>query len=120
MKLRPWAILLLAPLWACASQPQSNAPSASAPSAPPPSAGTSAAADPAAQPSGEPSVLSLLATPFYIALKVPFCGVSALAAPGALASAIIPFKDKNPGSGGDLMVAEVKDACGPPYVAYAH
>ena len=111
MKRRPWAILVLAPLWACASQPASNPPSASAP-----------AAAPAATASDDsPSVLSLLATPLYIAFKIPFCVASApIVAPGALASAIVPFKDKTPGSGGDLMVAEVKDACGPPYIANAH
>ena len=113
MNLRPWAILLLAPLWACASQPQSNAPSAGTSAAAPP-------APPATQSSDEPSVLSLLATPLYIAFKIPFCAGSVLVAPGALASAVVPFKDKNPGSGVDLMTAEVKDACGPPYLAYAH
>lgn len=91
MKLRPLAILLTVPLWACAAKPDS---------------------DPLS------TTLSVVETPFLIAFKVPVClGTVLLAPPGAAVSAAIPFKDASKGTGVSLYTNSVSDACGPPYVA---
>jgi len=114
MKLRLLAILLTAPLWACASQPNSGASSSNA------GAGNSAPAASAA-PSSGPSALSIIATPLYLVFKLPVClGAAPLAGPGVVASAAVPFSDKSSASGSDLLVKDVKEACGPPYIANAH
>jgi hypothetical protein len=114
MKLRRLAILLTIPLWACASKPDSSAGSGSAPPGP--------SAQPASsESSGGPSALSIIATPFYIVFKIPVClGAAPLLGPGAIASAIVPFKDNAKDSGDQLVAKDVTEACGPPWVANAH
>ncbi len=115
MKLRPLAIVLTLPLWACASQPASGPAAGSA--APPAS---SAAAAPAPE-SGTHRALSIIATPIYLAFKLPFClGAPLVAAPGAAVSSVIPFTDASNGSGWQSLSNNVSAACGPPYMADAH
>lgn len=101
MKIRPLAILLMLPLWACADKPGSGA-----------ATGSSAVS----------TTLSVIETPFLIAFKVPVCVATVpLMGPGAIASAAIPFKDSEHEPGGwQLMTSSVEDACGPPYVATPH
>ena len=118
MKLRPLAILVMLPLWACASQPDAAAPAASG--TPPASNAPAASAAAPAGPSGTAKVLGILATPIYLAFKLPFCLGSPLTAPGAAASAVIPFDDKSSGTGGSALTHAVSDACGPPYMATWH
>ncbi len=95
------AILLTAPLWACASKPDSGS---------------------AAGSSGTSTALSVIETPVMIAFKIPFClGAAPVLAPAAAVSAVVPFKDPGErGSGGSLLINGVKEACGPPYVATPH
>ena len=94
MKLRHVAILLAFPLGACGSYKDSNA---------------------------LDTTTGIIETPLYIAFKIPTClGLAPLTAPGAIASAIVPFKDQSKGSGVELHKNAFIDACGPPYVAQPH
>jgi hypothetical protein len=117
MKLRPLAILLTIPLWACASQPDSGAGPASAPAQPAAQSGSTAPAEP----STTAKVVGILVTPLHLIFEVPICvGATPLLGPGAIASAIVPFKDNSKGSGSTLLANDVKEACGPPYVVTWH
>lgn len=99
MNLRLVAILLAAPLGACADN----------------MAGTPA--EPAATTAQAVASRQVVETPFLLAFKVPTClGVTLASIPSAIASAIVPFADSPRGSGGDYLAASAKDACGPPYV----
>lgn len=94
MKLRHLAILLSFPLAACGSYQGSN---------------------------GVDTAAGIAETPLYIAFKIPTClGLAPLTAPGAIASAIVPFKDQSKGSGVEMHKNAFIDACGPPYVAQPH
>jgi hypothetical protein len=98
MKLRLMAMLLTAPLCACADTYTMSGPPGSS------------SLNPA---------LSVIETPFYVMLKIPTCIAAApLLLPGAAASAIVPFDGKEP-SGGGALVSGVKNACGAPWVAEA-
>jgi hypothetical protein len=117
MKRHPWAILLTIPLWACASKPDSSAGNAPPPTASSAPTGSSAPAEP----STTARVVGILVTPIRLAFEIPLCvGAAPLLGPGAIASAIVPFKDNTKGSGSQLLANDVKDACGPPYVATWH
>lgn len=98
MKLRLLAILLLAPLCACANNPSGSAGSD-------PNSGTTA--------------LRVIETPFFLALKVPVClGSVPLLVPAAAASAAVPFHNgSQEKSGWAYYKNGVKEACGPPYTA---
>ncbi len=100
MKLRLLAILLTLPLWACASKSDGTATSGS---------------------SAVSTALSVVETPLLIAFKVPLClGAVPTMLPGAVASAVVPFKDQSKGNGGQVVANGVSDACGPPYIANPH
>ena len=94
MKMRQWAILLPLALGACGSYQGSNALDTTA---------------------------GIAETPLLIAFKIPTClGLAPLTAPGAIVSAIIPFKDETKGSGLEMHKNAFIDACGPSYVAQPH
>jgi len=94
MTLRPLAILLPLALGACGSYQGANA---------------------------VDTTTGIAETPLYIAFKIPTClGLAPLTAPGAIASAIVPFKDQSKGSGVEMHKNAFIDACGPPYVAQPH
>ena len=98
MKLRLLAMLLTVPLCACADTYTMSGPPGSS------------SLNPA---------LSVIETPLYVALKIPFCVASVpILLPGAAASAVVPFDGKEP-SGGATWVNGVKNACGAPWVADA-
>ena len=95
MKLRTLAILLAAPLCACASQPSGSDANAPGP---------------------VKTGVAYAVTPIMIGFKIPQCGLAApIMAPAALISAVIPFK--NGPSGWEYLKDGVVEGCGQPYVA---
>ena len=90
MNLRPLAILLTLPLFACASQPGG----------------------------GGMTTAHVIETPFYAAFKLPGCLAAApILGPAAIASAIVPFQDSKEGNGWTYLQNGVNDACGGPWTA---
>ncbi len=91
MNLRPLAILLMLPLWACASQP---------------GGGT------------DKTALTVLETPFPVAFKLPGCLAAApILGPAAIASSIVPFDESKEGSGMTYFQNGMNAACGGSWVA---
>lgn len=120
MRFRRLAILLTLPLWACASEPPGGAGNAATSNANAPAA----AAAPSSAPddaSTTAKVVGGILTPLHLIFLSATClGAAPLAAPGALASTIVPFSNSAEGSGGQLLVNDVKEACGPPYITVWH
>lgn len=97
MKLRFLGMLLMTGLAACANNTNGSAAAGSGPGS---------------------SALGVVETPLFVAFKIPTClGGIPILLPGAFASEIVPFKDSPAGSGSRYFMNEVRDACGPPYVA---
>lgn len=97
MKFRVLAVLLAFPLWACADKP----------------------GDPGAASGPASTAIGVAETPLLLASRVTLClATPPLLGPGAIASAVVPFKggSEEP-SGWELFKKNVADACGPPYVA---
>ena len=89
MNLRPLAILLMLPLWACASQP-----------------------------GGDKTALTVIETPFRVAFKLPGCLAAApILGPAAIASSVVPFQDSKEGSGMTYFQNGMTAACGGSWVA---
>ncbi len=87
MNLRPLAILLTLPLWACSN------------------------------PDGTMALKVVETPVYAVFKTVQCVAAGPILAPAALVSAVVPFKDSKNGSGVDYIAGGVSDACNPPWTA---
>lgn len=96
MKLRLIAVLLMAPLGACAMGPGGTYATPTGPAA---------------------TGVAVAETPMLLAFRVPVClARTPLLLPAALASAVVPFSNSKEGSGVAYLSNNAQADCGPPYV----
>lgn len=89
------AVLLLAPLGACATGPGGTYATPTGPAA---------------------TAVAVAESPAYAGFKTVTClGRTPLLLPGALASAVVPFSKSKDGTGMDYLVTNAQADCTPPY-----
>ena len=89
------AVLLVAPLGACATGPGGTYATPTGPAA---------------------TAVAVAESPAYVGLKVVTClGRTPLLLPGAIASTVVPFSQSKEGTGMDYFAANAQADCGPPY-----